>query len=340
MNTLKANIRHYNIPVFIPQMGCPFQCVFCNQNRISSAFVQPDLGEAAAVIENHLNTIPKIGSNVQIAFFGGSFTGLPSNVQEAFLMLGHQYIKAGRVNSLRLSTRPDFINREVLSLLKLYGVSSIELGAQSLDDDVLRLSGRGHTAKDVLDSSALIRSYGFSLGLQMMIGLPGDTKEKAVYTARKIVEAGADNTRVYPALVIRDTRLERWYHAKQYTPLSLDESLDWAVDIMEIFQKYGVRILRMGLHPSEGLVNGESLVAGPFHVSYRELVLSRAWRKRLEGCLNNKAENISIHVAPDQINYAVGHKSQNRNWLRQRFDSVNFLPDEKLKNREFYVDYR
>jgi histone acetyltransferase (RNA polymerase elongator complex component) len=330
MKAFRAATKHYNIPIFIPQLGCPFQCAFCNQHQIASVNNLPNPNEIISTIENYLNTIPQGSGNIQVAFFGGSFTGLPMALQKEYLASVQDYIDSGKINSIRLSTRPDFINREILDMLMHYRVQTIELGAQSLDDEVLRLTGRGHTAQDVLDASALIRSYGFSLGLQMMIGLPGDTKEKSMATAKKIVDAGADHTRIYPALVIKDTRLERWFRNKKFVPLSLDESLDWSVDLLEIFEKAGVKVIRIGLHPSDGLINGESLVAGPFHVSYRELVMSRVWRKRLEKELIMEGENIDIYVAPDQMNYAIGHNSQNRNWLLKHFKKVRFHGSQQL----------
>jgi len=326
---------HVNIPVFIPQAGCPFQCVFCNQSRIAGSS-SPTLAEVKAEIEKCLAGIPR-GTETQIAFFGGSFTGLPASVQESYLQVAASYIEKGRAESVRISTRPDYIDKPRLELLKRYRVTDIELGAQSLDDDVLRRSGRGHTAADVMSAAGLIRSEGFTLGLQMMIGLPGDSKEKSLTTGRKIIEAGADNTRIYPALVIRETRMEKWYAQGKYKPLELEEAVEWSAELMEMFEKAGVKTLRVGLHPSEGLLSGRNLVAGPFHASFRELVLSELWWKELSKLKGNA--KATIYVRPSELNYAIGYKSCNRNRLRQRFQSVSFKPDASLTDRTFYVDY-
>lgn len=329
---------HYNVPVFIPQAGCPFQCVFCNQNRISGAAASPGPEQIKAEIDKCLDTIPG-GAETQIAFFGGSFTGLPMSEQEEYLKIAADYIQKGLARSVRISTRPDYIDKPRLALLKSYGVTDIELGAQSLDDDVLRRSGRGHTAADAMRASELIRSEGFSLGLQMMIGLPGDTREKSMKTGRAIIDAGAHSTRIYPALVIRETRMERWYAQGKYKPLDLQEAVEWSAELMEMFEKAGVRTLRVGLHPSEGLLSGENLVAGPFHVSFRELVLSEIWRARLSKLSHVENTGMSIYVRPSEINYAIGYKSCNRNRLLERFQSVLFKPDSTLTGRDFYVDY-
>lgn len=330
--------ERFNIPIFIPQAGCPFQCVFCNQSRIASTPCIPDPEEIHLVIRQRLATIPPT-AKIQIAFFGGSFTGLPSAIQENYLKIASSYIDSGRVSSVRISTRPDFIDQENLSLLKKHRVESIELGAQSLDDEVLRLSGRGHTAADVMEASGMILSHGFSLGLQMMIGLPGDTRLKARKTAMKIVEAGADHTRIYPSLVIRGTRMEKWYAQKKYQPLELYEAAEWTADLLEIFERGNVKVLRVGLHPSEGLMNGDDLAAGPFHVSFRELALTALWRKRLENIVFDNDKKIEIRVPPGQINYAIGYRSANRNHLLRYHSFVTFKTDTALRGREFYVDY-
>ncbi len=201
--------RHYNIPIFIPELACPFQCIYCNQQKISGRLKIPTEKEILKSIEDHLATIPTENSEVELAFFGGNFTGIDKSEQMRLLKLVKPYLGNGRISGIRLSTRPDYINDEILEMLKGFGVTTIELGAQSLDDKVLRLSKRGHTAKDTERAANMVLKAGFSLGLQMMIGLPGDTLESAIYTANRIVGLGADNTRIYPTLVIRDTVMEK-----------------------------------------------------------------------------------------------------------------------------------
>lgn len=330
--------RHYNIPIFIPELGCRFQCVFCNQNQIASVDAPPEPTEVTRVINEYLDTISKNPGQTQVAFFGGSFTGLPINKQEEYLKTVQPYIQSGKVQSIRISTRPDFITAEILEMLKFYHVSDIELGAQSLDDEVLKISGRGHNVQDVLYASTMIRAAGFALGLQMMIGLPGDTFEKAITTAKKIIAAGAVHTRIYPALVIKDTRMERWFHQKKYIPLHMDDAVEWAASLLPIFEEANVKLLRVGLHPSEGLLTGTSLVAGPFHVSFREMVYSRIWKKNIAAALNFDTTAINITVGRNQLNYAIGYQSENKNWLKKQFDKVSYAIDPMLEARDFYIN--
>ncbi len=330
--------KNYTIPIFIPELACPFQCLYCNQQKISGTLSIPTDEEIHKIIEDHLKTIPE-NSHIEIGFFGGNFTGIPMSEQQHFLEQIQDYLHQGKIHSIRCSTRPDYINDEVLELLKKNGVKSIELGSQSLDDDVLTLAGRGHSIEDTIRASEMIKGFGFNLGLQMMIGLPGDTKEKSLFTAQKIIELGAENTRIYPTLVIRDTKLEELYKKGKYKPLSLHEAVDWTADILELFEQANVTILRVGLHPSEGLLDGSELIAGPFHPSFRELVYTEIWRKQLLN-LESDADSVLISVNPKELNYAVGYQSSNKKCLKEKYAYVKFAVDLKLKNREFHVDYR
>lgn len=328
-------IKHYTIPVFIPELACPFQCVFCNQRKISGTEHIPELDDIKKTIETHLSTIDPL-SNIEIGFFGGNFTGIPVEHQEMLLSLANNYTRCNKgVKAIRISTRPDYIDHDTLRRLKKYNVKTIELGAQSLDEDVLRLSGRGHKAEDIFKASEMIRKEGFSLGLQMMIGLPGDTLEKSLYTAGKIIELGADNTRIYPTLVIRDTKLESLFIKGKYIPLSLDTAVNWSKEILKRFEIANVNVIRMGLHPSEGLLNGESLVCGPFHISFRELVLTEIWHDMLLPVTKMKGSKVEIHINPKEFNYAVGYNAKNKKTLEQNFRYVRFNGDYNLKEREF-----
>lgn len=331
--------RHYTIPVFIPELACPFQCVFCDQRKISGKLVSPSAEEVRRTIEEHLTTISPEGSFIEIGFFGGNFTGIPQALQETYLEIAGEYLRCGNVKGIRLSTRPDYISPEKLMLLKRYGVSCIELGAQSLDEDVLRLSGRGHKKEDIVEASRMILAEGFSLGLQMMIGLPGDTPEKSADTARRIVELGAANTRIYPTLVIKGTKLEQMYLRGKYKPLELNEAVMMAKSVAEIFEASNVKIIRMGLHPSEGLLTGEHLVAGPYHVSFRELVQTEIWNEILKPLGDKKGKILTISVAPAEFNYAVGYNARNKKELLRNFHKVRFITDPALKGRQFIADY-
>jgi histone acetyltransferase (RNA polymerase elongator complex component) len=333
-------LRHFNIPFFIPELGCPHQCVFCDQHRISGTQQAPKPEEVDSQVAAYLETFPKGERQVEIAFFGGNFTGLPQNEQEAYLQAAAKWIEAGKVGGIRLSTRPDYINPEVLKLLKKYGVSSIELGAQSLDEDVLRLAGRGHSAKHVEEASKMILDAGFVLGLQMMTGLPGDTMEKTMYTARRIKELGASETRIYPTLVIRGTQLEQMYLEGSYQPLSLDETIDRCKQLLLFFEDKKVKVLRLGLHPSEGLSNGSELVTGPFHPALKELVNTTIWKDLFRESVKNKTgQCLRLSVAPKELNAAIGHKAANKKWLLKHFEKVEFKTNTNLIGRAFHADY-
>ena len=319
--------KHSNIPIFIPELACPHQCIFCDQEKISGTYLIPQPADIKDIVERHLETIPE-NRTINIAFFGGSFTGLSVNLQEQYLKEGFKFVKNGRVSGIRLSTRPDYINEPILELLKKYGVSTIELGAQSTNQKVLGESGRGHTVDDIRDASNLICKYGFKLGLQMMIGLPGDSYERSIQTARDIISLGACNTRIYPAIIVKHTVLEKLYREGKYTPLTLEEAVEWAKDIVHIFEVNNVSILRMGLHPSDELVIGKSLIAGPFHTSFKEMVMTQIWKElidtELQSYNSDFSNNIKITVSDRQIHYAIGYRQTNREQLVSRGYNVRF----------------
>lgn len=332
-------IKHYTIPVFIPQQGCPFQCVFCNQRKITDKGHMPDVGEVNDIIQQHLATFPQGEKHIEIGFFGGSFTGIAPEMQEELLRIAHSWLSSGQVQGIRLSTRPDYISEEGLHLLKKYGVTTIELGVQSMDEGVLCESARGHTALDVELASRMILSHGFHLGLQMMIGLPVDTLEKAIFTAKQIISLGAMETRIYPVLVIRQTKLEEWYLEGKYQPLSLEEAVNWLKQIIPLFEAAGVEVTRIGLHSSVGEPSGSKLVAGPYHPSIRELAMTEVWWDRLEGQLKEKAgERLDITVHPTQYNFAIGYYGKNRERLLTQFKEVIFHKSAEVKLDEFRVE--
>lgn len=329
--------KHFNIPVFIPELACPFQCIYCNQQKISGQSKIPDSNEILSTIEEYLSTIQAPDAIIELAYFGGNFTGLNPREQVAYLDLVQPYIKQSKISGIRLSTRPDYISEETLEVLKKYHVSTIELGAQSLDDEVLKLSQRGHSTKDTEKASQLILAAGFKLGLQMMIGLPGDTLEKAKHTAKRIIELGANSTRIYPALVIKGTEFQDMYTSGIYEPLTLDNAVSWSKELLKIFESGGVDVIKLGLHPSEGLLSGHDLIAGPFHQSFRELVLTEIWGELLEPINQIKGERIEISVPSDQFNYAVGYGAKNKKILLNNFREVVYKPSNNLKGRDFQV---
>jgi histone acetyltransferase (RNA polymerase elongator complex component) len=339
--------RHYTIPIFIPQLACPFQCVFCNQEKITSRAHIPGIDEIRNTIDEYLASFPKGNKHIEIGFFGGNFTGIPPEDQEKYLQVTQPYLEKGIVQGLRLSTRPDYIAPQGLHpsdaglhLLKKYGVTTIELGAQSMDDDVLQQSVRGHTAEDVEKASRMIIAAGFRLGLQMMVGLPGDTLEKEVFTAKKIIELGACETRIYPVLVIKGTKMAEWYEQGKYTPLSMEEAVFRVKTILPLFEEAGVEVTRVGLHSSEGLLSGKDLVAGPFHTSFRELAMTEVWWDRLKNLLNEKSKDkLNIVVHPSQYNFAIGYYGKNRKRLLSHFQTVTYLKNPLLNEHKFNVEF-
>jgi len=333
-------LKHYTIPIFIPELACPHQCVFCDQKKISGQQEVPNIEEVHDKIKSYLETIPKKRSRVEIGFFGGSFTAIPIEQQRAYLETAFSFIDERRVESIRISTRPDYINEEILALLKEFNVRTIELGAQSMDEGVLIKSGRGHTVADVENASKMIKEAGFDLGLQMMIGLPGDNRKKAMDTAKRFQELGASNTRIYPTLVIKGTQLERLHQIGDYIPMRITEAILWVKDLYLYFEETNVKVIRIGLHPSRELSTDHSLVGGPYHPSFKELVMTEIWKEHLFELIEFKPEHaVIIYVPHEQLNFAIGHKSENIELLENHFKSVKIKSDVKLINRAFYVDY-
>ncbi|WP_051330702.1 elongator complex protein 3 [Aneurinibacillus terranovensis] len=298
--------QHVNIAVFVPHQGCPKDCVFCNQSRITGQKRENILtGEAVrASIENQLSTVQP-GQSAEIAYFGGSFTGLPRKYQTMLLSVAREYIDAGRVQGIRLSTRPDYIADHIMEYLLTYGVTTVELGCQSLDNEVLELSKRGHTAEDVVKAVKIVRKFpSVRLGLQVLPGLPGDTLEKSMETIKTIVALAPDFVRIYPALVIAGTELEWLYVTHQYKPLTVEEAVRWVAEMWVPLLQADIPVIRMGLHSSEDIRSDGTLLAGPFHPSFRQLVeeelYSRLLKRMIEeiGTVTNDLE-VWIHPADE-----------------------------------------
>lgn len=300
------------IPIFLPMLACPHRCIYCNQYVISGTQKLPKPEDVIFTIESHLKTIPEYFQK-RVAFFGGSFTCLPIEIQNKYLNTVKPYITEGYISGIQLSTRPDYINNEILHNLKSKGVILIELGAQSLDDDVLAFCERGHNVEDVKRASNWIHNFEIDLGLQMMIGLPLDTKEKSLNTARLIHQFGAEYTRIYPTLVVENTKLAELFHQNRYTPLSLTDAVDWCKDLISYFNSVNINVLRVGLHPTADLRNGENFLAGPFHISFKELVLTAIWHDKIQEIIQQSGkQNITIKVPKSEMNYAIGYKSANK----------------------------
>lgn len=301
----------------MPHKGCPHDCVFCNQKNITGQDHVSSIQEARTTIDAFLNSIGKHEekSYIEVAFFGGSFTGIPKAQQVEYLELTKTYIDAGLIDGIRLSTRPDYIDKNILEFLKTYHVKTIELGVQSLDEDVLLSSNRGHSVEVVDRSCQLIKRFGFKLGLQMMIGLPKDSLEKSLKTAEHIIRLKPDMVRIYPTIVIEGTDLALHYQNKTYHPLSMDEAVDWTAKIYKLFMRESIPVIRMGLQSSEAL---DQALAGPYHPSFRQLVESQLYFDALVRVLKENKKT-SLYVHPKAISDVVGQKRSNLRRLEQIF---------------------
>ncbi len=333
--------KHYTIPIFIPELACPFRCIYCDQHKITGQSTLPEAGEVKEIIEKYLATFPKRRKIIELGFFGGNFTGIAVKEQEKYLDAAGEYLESGEIQGIRLSTRPDYINEQIITLLKKYKVSTVELGAQSMVDEVLLKSKRGHTVEDTIAAAGLIKNAGIRLGLQMMIGLPGDKPVHDLHSAHEFVKLEAEDIRIYPTLVIRGTALEKLYKEGKYIPLEMKEAVHRSAEVFKVFETAGLRVIRMGLHPSEGLLSGEDLVTGPFHEAFRELVMTEIWSEHLAPLMKNSDyDTVEVFVSPAQFNFAIGYEAKNKKSLLKFYTTVVFRQDENLKAREYYADYR
>lgn len=329
--------RHVTIPIFVPHLGCPNDCSFCNQKKITGV-QEPVLPETVASIAGqYLHTVSRAETVVEIGFFGGSFTGIPEEQQEALLSAAYSFAERGMIDGIRLSTRPDYIDEAVLKRLLRYGVTTVELGVQSMDDGVLKKNLRGHTAADTVLASEMIRSYGLGLGHQVMLGLPGDSADTARKSVAKMIALSPACARIYPTLVIRDTLLARWYREGSYTPLSLAEAVRQSKEALRQFREAGVRVIRVGLLNSESISTERDVLAGPFHPAFGELVESALTYDGLAGELSKMEETegktLQIVVHPRFVSTLVGCKKGNLKSLISQFmlRDVRVVQDESVE---------
>jgi histone acetyltransferase (RNA polymerase elongator complex component) len=324
---------YFIIPIFVPHLGCPHDCVFCNQVRITGLSTNVTAEDVKNIIEAHLATFPKGEIKIEVAFYGGSFTGIHKEIQKELLSVPLKYKNKGKIDGIRLSTRPDYIDREVLNLLKEHKVDTIELGVQSLDNEVLSKSGRGHSSKQVYIASQMIKEYGFNLGLQMMIGLVGDNREKSIFTAKELVNLEPYCVRIYPTLVIKDTYLEKMYKDGRYKPLSLEDAVDISTDLLMLFEYYNINVIRIGLQPTDNITLGKDVIAGPFHPSFRQLVESNIYKIILDYYINMYEKSI----IEDKTMVIEGNRKAISNIAGQKSSNIKYLMDKyKFKKIKIY----
>lgn len=331
-------MKSYNIPIFVPHEGCPFDCVFCNQRKITGRDTSVGKEDICRIIDEHLNTLPDGKKYVEAAFFGGSFTGVSEKKQCELLGVAKQYLDMGKIDGIRISTRPDYISDEILERLKSYGVTTIELGVQSMDKEVLHRANRGHTSCDVKLAAKLIHSYGFRLGLQMMTGLPGDTKEKAINTAREIVKLKPHCVRIYPTLVLKDTKLEILYKSGEYCAQSVEEAIEICKEIIPLFKASGIEVIRVGLVTTEEIREGGSVVAGPFHPAFRELCEGEIYYDEITAVLDSDPDVRTFSVNPKEISKAVGNGRRNIKRIKEKYGfSVEIKSDSDVETGKIKV---
>lgn len=338
--------KQYIIPIFVPHLGCPNDCIFCNQKSISGQMKQVTEEEVEKTIQEFLNSFKDENLYTEIAFFGGSFTGIDIELQEKLLKIAYKYVKEKKVDGIRVSTRPDYIDKNELKLLKKYGVKTIELGVQSANDYILKRAKRGHTFEDVKKASKLIRRYGLTLGHQMMVGLPDSTWIDEMNTAKELAKLKPKIIRIYPVLVIKRTELETEFAKGEYHPITLEQAVERCKELYYFFDKKKITVIRMGLQNTDIISNPENVssevVAGPYHEAFGQLVEDSIWYDKILNAIkkvNTKVAEIEIEVNPENINNVIGHKKENIQKLKELYE-VEVRPKQNfnIKPGDFKVN--
>lgn len=336
---MKKQKKQYVIPVFVPHLGCPNDCIFCNQKSISGQTKMVTKDDLIETIEYYLSSFKENDAYVEVAFFGGSFTGIDVQVQEELLQTAYKYVEQRKVDSIRVSTRPDYIDKDTLKRLKKYKVKTIELGVQSTNDYILNRSGRGHTFTDVKNASKLIRRYGFRLGHQMMVGLPESTKLDELNTAKDLIKLKPKMVRIYPVLVIKNTKLEKEYQEGTYEPITINQAVERCKELVYMFNKKRIDVIRIGLQNTDIISEPDSkeseVVAGPFHPAFGQLVEDSIWYDSIVDKIkkfNVKVKEVEIKVNSADVNNVIGHKKENVKKLKDLYEvDVVINTDEKIK---------
>ena len=324
--------KHSNISIFVPHIGCPNKCSFCDQRYITGTCKAPHATDVEKAVITAVKTKNYNATTTEIAFFGGSFTAINRNYMISLLEAASSFVKIGLVSGIRISTRPDAIDDEILMLLKEYNVTAIELGAQSLNDYVLKMNNRGHTAKDVERACALVRKHGFELGLQIMTGLYCDDDESAMRTAKKVIELHPDTVRIYPTIVLKETDLAALYIDGVYKPQTLGDAIKLSAKLYIILTKSGINVIRLGLHSIEK----EAYIAGPWHPAFKEVCDSRIYRKAIADKLQNKGA-YNVFVNPSELSKAIGQKRENILFFEKQGYILNVKSDDNLKKFDVLV---
>lgn len=344
--------KHAIIPVFIPHKGCPNDCVFCNQKAITARQADVTPGDVEKLIEKYLPTLQNRNlETIEVAFFGGSFTGIPMEEQSGFLAAAKKYKDRGLIDKIHMSTRPDYIDEKILDNLIRYDADIIELGVQSFDPDVLEASNRGHTIDDVYRACRLIKSYGFQLGIQLMIGLPKDSREKCIFSAEETVRIAPSIARLYPTIVLNDTELYNMYSTGDYRPLSTEEAVITTKEMYKILDKAGINIIRVGLKSTDLITDGGEIQGHTFHPAFRQLVEGEIAKEQLEEQLISiAASSGSRHLPLENGSYAffssgnsfsnmVGNSKRNRRYFSEKYPGlkIKYKVDHSLEDGRYIV---
>ena len=311
-------MKHINVALFVVHKGCPNMCSFCTQRSISGSrkdLTADDVHSAARTAIDSLTESQAAGG--EIAFFGGSFTMVERRYMLSLLEAAYEYVKKGVFKGIRISTRPDGIDGEICGILKKYGVTAVELGAQSLDDRVLMLNDRGHTAKQVEDACTILKEYGFEVGLQMMTGLYGSEDSDSLETAKKIIDLAPETVRIYPTVVLKDTKLYELMNSGEFIPKDIDETADLCAKLIEMFENAGIKVIRVGLHSGGGVEEG--FAGGAYHPALRELCEGRLYYNRALMLLEKgESGRYILGVNPKEISKMTGQKKENLIRLREK----------------------
>ncbi len=321
-----------NISVFVPHIGCPQQCSFCNQKTITGHSAAPSASDVVQAVETALANNKDNKFEYEIAFFGGSFTAIERDYMLSLLGAAKPYVESGALKGIRVSTRPDAIDDEILSLLKSYCVTAIELGAQSMDDKVLAANLRGHTAQDVRAASALINASGFELGLQMMTDLYQSTPEKDIETAREFAKLNPKTVRIYPTVVLRGTYLAELFESGRYIPSPLEDTVSLCAELVEFFERQGIEVIRVGLHSSEDIKH--NMLAGGYHESLGEMVISKIMLGRI---MQNPPGDYQVYINEKSISKLLGNKKSNIIALHNAGYQLEIKFDNTLGGNEIKV---
>jgi histone acetyltransferase (RNA polymerase elongator complex component) len=312
-------------PFFIPHAGCPHRCLFCSQQQPGGGDEPPSPAEVSGALEQML---PCNGDG-EVAFYGGTFTLLPTAQQKALLEAVAPFVHGGRVAGIRVSTRPDALPPGSAEWLAGLGVTTVELGCQSFSVDVLRLAGRGHDEREATKAVSRLRRAGLAVGLQLMPGLPGGDRGEAMASLASALTLAPDFLRIYPTVVLRDTGLAQWYLDGRYCPVPLEEAVDWCAEMLWNCRRAGVPVIRLGLQATPELDGGETLLAGPYHPAFGQLVRSRLWlRALLRGLAATDARLVAVH--PAELADAIGQRRSNLCELQRRFGDFALVPDSAL----------